>query len=218
MDSYESLMESGVTVTGRYNRLGGMNEAPKVIGTEEELAELQEKISRTLLVSGDIIVPTLNSTLTENKKKVKVKKQKVTPKNYPKVINTTKVFDPESNSYYEELSGKSEDYKKLDDTNFTTQSSASFVQKKVIFQNDFGMIRLNVEEIVYQDQFSIMLVFSNDDELTFIPKVGEKLDFSSSDGSFDKVFFPGSLFDYHGKKIMILFIDNSNSTDNIKYD
>lgn len=208
--TYNDFLEPGNLVVGRYSPMGDMQEKPLIVGSSDELKNLQKKLSDNMKSSGAV---SLESVITVNKKvkkgtlgeKVKISKTKLPQ------VNIHKTIDPEFNNYHATEEGLKELDKALKSTALTTFNNCNeeievrATQKRITFQNNFGKIRLEVEDVIRQNNFGIMLVFTNDNKLTFIPKTGETLEFSDDGNNFDKVFYPGSLFDFHGKIIMILF-------------
>ena len=76
----------------------------------------------------------------------------------------------------------------------------------VQFENDFGKMKAKVEHMVEHDQ-AFMLVFKNEDDVVFEPKIGETLALYDQYKSRHEVYYPGVTFDWpdSSKKIMILF-------------
>ena len=74
------------------------------------------------------------------------------------------------------------------------------------FENDFGKMKAKVEHLVEHDQ-AFMLIFKNEDDVVFEPKVGETLALYDQYKSRHEVYYPGVTFDWpdSSKKIMILF-------------
>lgn len=76
----------------------------------------------------------------------------------------------------------------------------------VQFENDFGRIKAKLEKLVEQD-LAFMLVFREEDDMVFEPKIGETLRFCTDRKIWHSVYYPGVTFDWpdSDKKFMILF-------------
>jgi hypothetical protein len=87
----------------------------------------------------------------------------------------------------------------------TAEPEYSLKSQSVIFENSFGRMRVNVENILEHD-FAFLLVFSDSSGLIFEPKIGETLKFSTGMLS-SEVYYPGVIFDWPDgvKKAMLLF-------------
>lgn len=74
------------------------------------------------------------------------------------------------------------------------------------FENDFGKMKAKVESLVEHEQ-AFMLVFRNEDDVVFEPKIGETLALYDQYRNRYEVYYPGVTFDWpvSSKKIMILF-------------
>lgn len=86
---------------------------------------------------------------------------------------------------------------------------------KVIFSNDFGRIKMNVEKVIYAGDIGIGLIFANEDDIVFEPKNGETITLTIIPNTYD-VLYPGALFDlpYGERKLMVLYkTDVKDNTD-----
>jgi hypothetical protein len=74
------------------------------------------------------------------------------------------------------------------------------------FENSFGKIKAKVETLIEHDM-AFMLVFRNEEDVVFEPKVGEQLSFYTPNKYRYDVYYPGVTFDWPDatKKFMILF-------------
>ncbi len=74
------------------------------------------------------------------------------------------------------------------------------------FENAFGKMKAKVESLVEHEQ-AFMLVFKNEDDVVFEPKIGETLALYDQYKRKHDVYYPGVTFDWPDsvKKIMILF-------------
>lgn len=217
--SYEDLAEAGVLVAGRYNSEGRPTEKSFVIGDNKQISELDEKFKRNMLGLGGEFVPSTIKGATSSivigpkkrgRKSKKINLPIVSTSNIPQV-NPGKLIDLD-NSIYQSNEDNEIKLSIVPNEEQIESFDEDEIQKRVTFKNNFGKMILEVEEVVIQDNFGIMLVFSNNNKLTFIPNTGDVLQFSENGTDFANVFFPGCLFNYHNKIMMILF----NSSDNIK--
>ena len=200
MSDYTDFLDTGDLVAGRYNKLGAPSEAPKVAGTEVELNVLKNKISSLFLSSGAEQIHVPSKTVAKQKKGKKTTTVPTLP-----TVNTSKAIDPEFQKYYDEPS---------EEVVETMQQAyvAPVTQKKIVFQNEFGSIRMEAEEVLYSN-LGILIIFSNDDKLTFVPKPGQTIDFSEDGSTYTSVVFIDSLFTFGEKKIMVLFKNQQDTEE-----
>lgn len=156
-----------------------------IAGNPEDIASLQNSIMKSAASMGGkkVIPPT---------KKVSGKKKKAdTQKGYP-TVSTYKVED----EYIPPVS------------TYVAPPEPEIVLETVIFENGFGKMRAKVESVLEHPR-AFLLVFSNDDEVVFEPKVGETLTIYRYGTSY-QVYYPGVIFDWTDgiKKAMILFKSN----------
>jgi len=203
MSDFSDFLMTGDLIAGRYNP---NNWAPlelsKIAGSTEETSSLFQKYNSAFAtVPG---VQQIEQKAKSSKKKT-VKKEK---SNLP-TVNTNKSIDPEILSYYKE----EEEQEDIDaPSTLIKNNSSPVVQTKITFQNQFGMIRLDAEQVLYSTM-GILVIFSNEDKLSFIPKVGDTLEFSDNGIDFISVLYPGTLFELGIKKIMVLFKAESNEEE-----
>lgn len=192
----------GVTIVGQYDPNGNVLKKPLTLGNAEDLSDLNARFKKSILIDGgEFLSPVqpMQASVAEPKKrgrKPKIKTpQPVAPlqkestydfQPIPIISNRSEIAEPAQEEYEEE--------------------EEIITQKRITFQNGLGRIRSEVEQVIHQDNDRcILLVFSNDDKVTFIPKEGEKLEFSENGKTFINIFFPDCLFDYNGKVLMVLF-------------
>ena len=151
-------------------------------GSPEDIASLQDSIMKSAVSMGG------KKVITDNKKSSGKKKKAIGQKPYP-TVNSYKVED----EYIPPVA------------TYVSPSEPEIVLETVIFENGFGKMRAKVENVLEHPQ-AFLLVFSNDDEVVFEPKVGETLTFYRNRISF-QVYYPGVIFDWTDgvKKAMILF-------------
>ena len=158
-----------------------------IVGDAEEIAQLQNQIKKAAKQSG--------KQITEEKKAKK--------KTGRKSNNTTNYISlpKESPNYSPDLSTYSQPIEKFYDE---AEAEKPKLQQ-VYFENAFGKIRSSVESVI-EHEAAFMLVFSNEEEIVFEPKVGETLVFTYNKTVYS-VYYPGVIFDWTDgiKKAMILF-------------
>ena len=148
-----------------------------VHGTERDLAKIKEKFNQVAANMGGKPLPLATEPL-KSKRTRKATVKKEEPAAYPTEI--------EDGSY----SAKTQPREK-----FTVQ-----------FENDFGRLKVKVVDVV-EHELAFMVIFENEDDMTFEPKVGEKLSFFDKNREKYTVFYPGVTFDstFGAEKRMILF-------------
>jgi hypothetical protein len=84
----------------------------------------------------------------------------------------------------------------------------------VQFENDFGKIKARVLHLIEHAQ-AFMLVFKNDDDMVFEPKIGESLFLYDEYKNKHEVYYPGVTFNWPDstKQIMILFKVPTETTE-----
>jgi hypothetical protein len=173
---------------GVYSAEGKLiREGVEIVGSEEELEDLKTKMTRAALNTGGKIVKTSSSKGKKGKKPVKYKSDKAK-------VDSIKTQQSQSVDSYE---NPWDTYQPVKDEEPALET--------ISFENDFGKIKSKVENVIEQD-LAFMLVFSNEDEVVFEPKVGETLKFFRNRQS-HLVYYPGVIFDWTDgvKKVMILF-------------
>ena len=150
-------------------------------GTEEQLESIEKEFISSVTRNGGKKITALNGK--EKNKTKKIKKQQ--PRNDSNFVVYTETEDFISE---ESLTQKEEVY--------TT----------VQFENDFGKIKAKALYIAEHEQ-AIMLVFKNEEEVVFEPKVGEKLQIYINKYTKHHVYYPGVTFNspFDNKRFMILF-------------
>lgn len=158
-----------------------------IVGDAEEIAQLQNQIKKAAKQSG--------KQITEEKKAKK--------KTGRKANNTTNYISlpKESPNYLPDLSTYSQPIEKF----YDEAEAEKPKPQQVYFENAFGKIRSSVESVI-EHEAAFMLVFSNEEEIVFEPKVGETLVFTYNKKVYS-VYYPGVIFDWTDgiKKAMILF-------------
>ena len=164
-----------------------IREGIAIAGNPEDIANLQESIMKSAVSMGG------RKVTTDNKKSVGKKKKATGQKPYP-TVSTYKI--------------EKENIAPVSTYIATPEPEPVVVLETVIFENDFGKMRAKVENVLEHEQ-AFLLVFSNDDEVVFEPKVGETLTFYRHRVSY-QVYYPGVIFDWTDgiKKAMILFKAN----------
>lgn len=147
-----------------------------LVGDQEDIARLQSKIQTAAARSG--------KQLAENKKYRK--KGTKGGKQIARYLPTSEEF--------------------LDTETFVAPTASKpTLPVFVYFENSFGKIRCALENVIEHEQ-AFMLVFANEEEIVFEPKVGETLEFMFNKTK-HTVYYPGVIFDWTDqvKKVMILF-------------
>jgi hypothetical protein len=151
-----------------------------IAGKPEDIASLQDSIMKSAVNMGG------KKVAVEPKKAAKKKKGTINKEAYP----ITPVYRVDEEEYVNtpEIS-----------------PSPEIKLETVIFENDFGKMRAKVENVLEHEQ-AFLLIFSNEDEVVFEPKIGETLSFYRNRVSY-QVYYPGVIFDWTDgvKKAMILF-------------
>lgn len=154
-----------------------------IYGSEADLDAHQKEITDSILRNGGKKIQT---AVGKNTKKKEIKKNRNT--SWPPI-------KPENSPIMEY--GYIPEPPKI-----ATEISLTTVQ----FENAFGKMKAKVENIVEHEQ-AFMLVFRNEDDVVFEPKIGETLALYDHYRNRHEVYYPGVTFDWpvSDKKIMILF-------------
>lgn len=85
----------------------------------------------------------------------------------------------------------------------------------VTFENDFGRMKVTVVAVL-EESTAVILVFKDDESISFIPKNGESLNLLITKDNNMKVMYPGFLFTWtDGKhKLMVLVKEPDTHQDN----
>lgn len=155
-----------------------------VFGSETDLQAQITEISRSAIRSGGIPVPLNPKAHTKQAKTGKKKTTKA--KQWP--------------AYAAEM------YQYAEEKEAAPAPVAEVVLKTVQFENSFGKIKAKVENLIEHDM-AFLLVFKQEEDVVFEPKVGEQLSFYTPEKYRYDVYYPGVTFDWSGgtKKLMILF-------------
>ena len=196
MDVYDNLKDgegAGTLIVGRYNKEGKVQQKSTFSGSPEDLADLAEKYKNSMSVARAEFLPSLAKipfSLSSNTPKPKIQKkrgpkpkikvvQEIQPPTNVAKVNPNKVFDLDTNDYFNEDSTKTTGTINFEEPeeyghNEEPSTAQQITQKRIAFQNQFGKIFTEVEDVIYQENgFSIMLVYTNINKLTFIPKEGD---------------------------------------------
>jgi hypothetical protein len=151
-------------------------------GTEDQLEQMEKELITSVTRNGGKKIGTLSST--EKKKTKKIKKPQAATNTSFIVYN-----EPEDISDFAQKDVSKEEV-------YTT----------VQFENDFGKIKAKAIYVADHEQ-AIMLVFKNEEEVVFEPKVGEKLQLYVDRHIKHHVYYPGVTFNspFDNKRFMILF-------------
>ena len=158
-----------------------------VYGTEPDLDERRKALVSSAVRSGGQLLKTHNS-------------ERIT-----KLIKKKKKGSNDSSSQM----NVDQYIRYIQETEAPATSLKETIQEKepvmVQFENEFGKIKVKIEDLVDHPQ-AFMLVFKDEDSVLFEPKVGESLSLHTSAGSYI-VYYPGVTFDWpdSSKRIMILF-------------
>ncbi len=173
-----------------------IREGVAFVGSEKDVEELRESIIRSAAAAGGKISPLKK---TGKKAKKPVKNKTLSGRAYPTEPTYVPLNEPEPIQPPSMWEGSQEE-------------NIPVELETVSFENDFGKIRAKVETVI-EHEMAFLLLFSNEDDITFEPKVGETLQFIRRSGYRFEVYYPGVIFSWTDgvKKAMILFkTDNSN--------
>jgi hypothetical protein len=208
----------GDYIVGKYNDDGKKISPGKYVGSKTEVEALRAKYAQHASKRGEPLIVD-----AEPKKKLRKKRvpKMVTPKKVDYTVQeeseyvTTdlepmNLFEEATEAIHEEeinlaairqLSNDEEHWVPA-----TGSASKGVEKKKVLFMHDFGTNRVKVLDIISAGETGVMLVFENDDDVSYIPKVGQTLSLVDPDGLEIPVYYPGLLFDWTDgvKKVMIL--------------
>lgn len=150
-------------------------------GSLEQLENLEKDFVSSLTRNGGRKITSLNSK--EKNKTKKIKKQ------HHRNAAAFTVHNEIEDSTQEQSSQQKEE-------SYTT----------IQFENDFGKIKAKALYISEHDQ-ALMLVFKNEEEVVFEPKVGERLQIYINRYTKHHVYYPGVTFNspFDNKRFMILF-------------
>ena len=143
-------------------------------------------LTKSAIRSGGVPLPLNNPTAASKRAKTTKKK-----------INKT----PQWSDYAKEV------YRELEEVEQpVVQAKKEAPLQTVQFENSFGKIKAKVESLVEHDM-AFMLIFRQEEDLVFEPKVGEHLSFYTPDKYRYDVYYPGVTFDSpdSNRKFMILF-------------
>jgi hypothetical protein len=151
-----------------------------IFGSEEDLQMQAKELSKSAMRSGGKPIPLKSSTAKTKQTKKKTSKS-----------NQWSDFAKEVYHQLDEVENMPPQEKPL---------------QTVQFENSFGKIKAKVETLIEHDM-AFMLIFRQEEDLVFEPKVGEQLAFYTPDKYRYDVYYPGVTFDSpdNGKKFMILF-------------
>ena len=172
------------TATGAKINEGGVS----VYGDEPGLNERRKAMVTSAVRSGGKLLKTHNSERTT--KKIKAKK-----KGQPQQETAESMIDSYIRTLQEE-----------EPSDFLTTTMKEKAPITVQFENDFGKLKVKLEDLVEHEQ-AFMLVFKDEDSVLFEPKTGESLWFHTENTGTHVVYYPGVTFNWpdSSKRLMILF-------------
>jgi len=202
-----ALSKVGDYTVGKYTEEGKKISPGKFVGTKDQVEELRAKYEDHAAKRGEPLIAT-----TETKKKGRKKKSKISTPTVNKYAAEepgylTTDLEPDDTVTEEALNRT---LKGLEDVGLSVQKIGSYLpqdnplipKKNVFFSHEFGTNKLKVLDAI-QTVAGVMLIFANEDDITFYPKEQGVYGFAVDDEKFD-VYYPGLLFDYNGKHFMIL--------------
>jgi len=193
----DTEFKPGDYVVGRYSEMGKPIKPGKVHGDADDIANLQQMILDHGGRSGG---RALKKETLKKESKGKVKKEPKAKKvNYPAEPVTMADVRATMKARFQEDTEVEE--------MVHAQSAKEYSRKKTVhFYNALGKIKLVVDEVL-ESPMAFCLIFKNEDDIVFTPKVGETLNFINSDGEDYSVYYPDTLFTWidHTKQLMILF-------------
>jgi hypothetical protein len=188
-------------MTTQYNNSDMFRTGDLVIGSSDPSKSVYTATGKKVNPSGSVIYGSdedleaqkkeiTDSLLRNGGKKIETQTDKAAKKKELKKTKSSSFVYPKIETFYEIPEHKEKEVKLV----------------TVQFENDFGKMKAKVEHIVEHDQ-AFMLVFKNEDDVVFEPKIGETLALYDQYKSRHEVYYPGVTFDWpeSSKKIMILF-------------
>ncbi len=200
-------LQSGDCVVGSYNGSGKLIKNGGVM-LDDTAREFRKDLIRSMAMAG----AHYEKTTEDKKSTTKTGKKRKSSKKVT-VVDDTEDDLPvlETKMSFSELEAEDiESHINLTNTSSLHKATPEYTRplRSVSIHNDFGQIRLSVEEILECD-ISIMLIFKEDKDLIFIPKASQTLNLSLDDGRELSVYYPNTLFDNYflapGRKFMVLF-------------
>jgi hypothetical protein len=210
-----AISKIGDYTVGKYDENGKKLTPGKFVGTRDQVEELRSKYESHAASKGEpLVVP------DETKKKSKKRKLKISTPTVNKYASEEPGYlttDLEEESSVMEDMGKTAGkpnpdavtrliellQKKEDD--FQEEEKKPVTKKSVFFNHEFGANKLKVIDLI-STAVGFMLIFENEDDISFYPKANGTYSFVNHEGEEFLVFYPGLLFDWtdNVKKVMIL--------------
>jgi len=162
-----------------------------VAGTPQELASIQQRLTRISATAGGKALE-----ITPQTKVTRAKTQKTVKRQAKAAIVSP--FHEDIEAENEQIAKSSQQYREV---------APQTPQKLTVqLENDFGKMKLRVVAVLEQE-LAFALVFENEEDMVFEPKVGEYLTFYDENRQKHTVYYPGVTFDWTNsqEKVMILF-------------
>lgn len=223
------LVGAGDLIVGSYNSNGMLIKERGVAADSSDTARLQKIFAESLTRAGATMLPTAPKVKTKPVKAKQVKRIKASktgpfsggmPENEVRGVELVDGEAPPFNFFQEVIApvdeeiitrkspmDKAADIVALEDELEDLRAKRpQKAKKKVEFSNDFGKMRMQVEEVL-ECEMAYALVFANEDDIVFTPKPGQTLIFKNDRGVDSFVYYPDALFTLPdgSKKLMILF-------------
>lgn len=182
-------------VVGSYSKNGKQIDEPIVLNPAKK-TKIAEMYARSAALGGASLLPTV-TTNTKPAKKQRAKQTKlVTP-----TIDVESLLPVVNESSYTHSTLETQFVKPV------TEIPKMFVY----LHNQMGRIKMAVEAVL-DSEMAYCLVFTNEDQVIFIPNAGETLKFTNHKGDTADVYYADTLFNWTDgmKKLMILFKADKN--------
>ena len=208
---YSGMYETGDLIVGSYREDGSKISNGQLYGNTEEISKLTKKIISAGINSGAVVSSQPLSKPVRGKNKVKNEtKTPEKPKSQPKTLSEKQAaVDEIYTTHINNLQNKS-----LPIIHYTTNNanSASPLHTfAVICVNAFGKIKIKVIDYL-EDDLSVILVFENEEAITFEPKIGEYLSLSKNKDHSQHVMYTGFKHTWiDNTKRLLVFIKSEES-------
>lgn len=207
-----NFAQAGDVVVGSYSPHGSVTQKDTVVGIGSGAAEQLQRSMLAHAVRSGADTKTLKESLDTKKKapakKKRTQKKSATPvvlDDLDELISIQNLIDdplPEdiNAEYLESIIHESPPAEIIKPIH-----QQEIEKLRVRMLTEFGQIRMQVEGVL-ECPMAIGLIFSNDDDIVFIPTAGQTLRLLLPNDDTYQVYYPDVLFDWTdtGKKLMIL--------------
>lgn len=188
--------QPGDYIAPKFNDNGSKIQKGRVFGDKSEVISMSQRIAKHALATGSMLPVTTSEEDSPPIIAPKTTKKKLTKSKPP--IKEEQLPTLRIDSDFANSSGV-----KSSITSAPTIFSQS-VDKiiNIVFSSKLGKIKVSVEEVL-EEETAFCLVFNNEREVRFEPQQGEILDITHA-GKKHSIMYPGFLFGYGEKRLMIL--------------